>query len=293
VVFFVESELWPNMLYYLHEQGIPTYLLNARCSDKSLSRFYIAKKLLRLLPFKLFDAVYVSSQSMLEHVKALGGRTVTLMPSLKTISEKLPVNPESVAKIKRVIGGRKRWIAVSTHPGEEEIIINVHKLLKAAFDDVMTIIAVRHPHRVSDVAELCLRYGLVCTLHSSVLQNDISESANDDIYIVDQMGCLGDFFELVDTVLVCGSLIQNIGGHNFLEPIRFGCNVATGKYFDNFRDVYQHVKRECVIATDTKEICGFVKESFMHFSRDGRTLTNPDFIEKWEDVVRSIMNQLS
>ncbi|MDR1365454.1 MAG: hypothetical protein LBJ42_02620 [Holosporales bacterium] len=295
VVFFVESDLWPNTLYHLHDSGIPTYLLNARCSRKSLKRLYVAKKAFGVEPFGVFSGVYVSSLDMLTHVKNLGANAAYIMPSLKMVAEKLPVNQGAVEIIRRVIGTRKVWIAVSSHPGEEEVALDVHKKLKETLD-VMTIIAVRHPHRAGEVTELCNANGLTCALHSSI--SDGEENVDEDIYIVDQLGCLGAFFQLVDTVLVCGSLIPGVGGHNFLEPIRFGCNVATGKYFENFTDVYWYVERACAVATSSHEIYEFVMRSFNncnYLSREREASINSRISEtekwadEWEKVIRVIL----
>ncbi|MDR2458511.1 MAG: hypothetical protein LBD43_00215 [Holosporales bacterium] len=305
VAFFVESELWPNILCHLRECDIPTYLLNARCSKGSLRKFYMAKRLLNLMPFCTFKAVYVSSPAMLTHIENLGANNVFMMPSLKMIADKLPVSREAVTAIKQAVGIRKAWIAVSTHAGEEAIILNVHKRLKEILD-VITVIAVRHPSRVSEVIKLCHNNGLTCILHSSALRCPMHMV--EDIYIVDRVGYLGAFFESISTVLVCGSLIPGVGGHNFLEPLQFGCDVATGKYFENFVDIYPYVEHACLVVTSVQEIYEFVEKSIsrcvgkrrgilpLAYSVDETSIVPPSdqtdrFSCEWKDMIRSIMSQ--
>ncbi|MDR1391534.1 MAG: hypothetical protein LBI95_04220, partial [Holosporales bacterium] len=217
IALFVESELWPNTLYYLQEKGVPTYLLNARISEKSLRWMSFAKKILRIFPFSLFTTVYVSSRELGDKIKNLGGERICIIPNLKTIAEKLPVNFDNVEKLSKKIKNRKSWIAVSSHPGEEEIITQVHKKLKEKYPDILTFIALRHPSRKREISELCEKTGLSHICHKEEL--DKNRVIIEDIYIIDEIGCLGEFFEMIDTVLVCGSLVPGIGGHNFLEPL--------------------------------------------------------------------------
>jgi 3-deoxy-D-manno-octulosonic-acid transferase len=303
IAFFVESELWPNTLCYLKECKIPTYLLNARCSKRSLEQFYMAKRLLRLTPFCTFQEVYVSSPPMLTHVKNLGANNAFIMPSLKMISEKLPVSREGATTVRQAVGMRKVWIAVSTHAGEELTILKIHKQLKETMD-IITVIVVRHPSRVNEVVKLCYNNGLTCVLHSSVSR--YQRRVGEEIYIVDRVGCLGAFFESIGTVLVCGSLIPGVGGHNFLEPLQFGCDVATGKYFANFADVYPYVEHACSVVTSPREIYEFVARSISkrsarrsEISRTHSVISSStpctqidNFSNEWENVIRSIMSQI-
>ena len=46
---FVESELWPNLLAACRARGIPTMLINARLSDRSLARWRRMPGLARLM----------------------------------------------------------------------------------------------------------------------------------------------------------------------------------------------------------------------------------------------------
>ena len=256
---FVESELWANTLYYLHDNNIPIYLLNARVSERSLKRMFLIKKYFRILPFSLFKCVFTSTAEMENAIRELGAKKIQILPNLKTLSDKLPINEVNKKKIANKIAKRKAWIAVSTHKGEEEIIINAHKELRNKFPELLTIIAIRHPSRKLEVQDLAISNGLSTTLYSETMIT--RKHIKEDLLIIDEMGCLGDFFEIVDTVLVCGSLVPGIGGHNFLEPLQFACNVATGPYIDNFQDIYPYVKNDCILVKNANDICCFVVNS--------------------------------
>lgn len=282
---FIESELWPNTLYYLCEKDIPIYLLNARISNKSLKRMKLAKKLLKIFPFSLFQTIYSPSSELKKDLKELGAKEVTVVPNMKTISKKLPVNSENSRNIKKQILNRKAWLVVSTHSGEEEIILETHKLIKQTYPEILTIIAIRHPKRVNDLLEICKNLDISAATYTYAFSN---EHIDEEIYIIDKIGCLGDFFENVKTVFVGGSLVPDIGGHNFLEPLNFDCNVATGPYIDNFRDIYPEVKEICKILKNQNEISEFVIESI----KNGPSIVSKDRLnaeKKWEGIVRQIL----
>ena len=286
-VVFVESELWPNILYYLHEKDIPTYLFNARISDKSLKRMCIARDYFGIYPYSLFTEVFVPSVELKNYVRDLGAREIQVIPNMKTISEKLPVNQMNQKKLAQKIANRKVWIAVSTHPGEEEIILAAHKMLEDEFPDILTVIAIRHPQRKDELQELVSSSGLSSINYTETIKN--RKHILEDILVLDAIGCLGEFFETIDTVLVCGSLVPNIGGHNFLEPLNFACNVATGSYIDNFRDIYPYVEKHCAKVAGSVEIKEFVTDSLNHFKRDQEILKDIDFKKDWRKVVKKVI----
>ena len=288
--FFVESELWPNILYYLHEKDIPTYLLNVRISNRSLKRMYFVKKYLNILPFSLFTTVYVPSIELKNAVKDLGSKDTQIVPNMKTISKKLPVNSENFKKLSKKISDRKAWLAVSTHPGEEDIVIDAHKKLKKIYPNILTIIAIRHPTRKDEVADLCKASNLTSLSYADSFNT--SKNLTEDIYILDKIGCLGEFFETIDSVLVCGSLVPGIGGHNFLEPLNFTCNVATGEYIENFRDIYPYVEKYCKVLKNSSEISDFVSDSIEHFSKNSNIMKELNFWEQWKKIIKQLSRSI-
>ena len=289
-VFFVESELWPNMLYYLNEQDIPIYLLNARFSEGALKRMYTAKKIFNILPYKLFTSVFVPSEKAKIHVRELGARDIKIIPNLKIIAEKLPVDAEKSKQLSTMLNSRKTWMAVSTHKGEEEIIVDVHQKLKEIFPDILTVIAIRHPSRAEEIKSICESNGLSVATHTEKFENGTTIS--EDIYILNKIGELGEFFENIDTVLVGGSLIPGIGGHNFLEPIKFMCNVASGQYIGNFRDIYDYVSNYCKIVENKNELLEFIEKSIKSYKRDSAMLNDIDYTTNWINAISQISKNI-
>lgn len=285
-VFFVESELWPNTLYYLFENEVTTYLLNARISDKTLKRLYFIKKFFHVLPFSAFQSVFVSSRSIIQHVKELGSRDTVFNPNIKTISPKLSTDKGSIEKLRSKIKERKVWIAVSTHEGEEEIVLTTHKKLKEKYEDVLTVIAVRHPDRADKVQDLCKSMSISSVRHTNAFGDD--RVLQEDVYIIDQIGCLGNFFEVINTVLMCGSLIPGIGGHNILEPLHFQCNIATGPYTGNFNDILQEITGYYTVIQDQEGLLTFILQSFEKDRRQPALKRELNIMSMWHNSIRQI-----
>ncbi len=289
-VFFIESELWPNTLYYLYEKDIEMYLLNARISPKSLKRMFKAKNIFGLLPYKLFSEVFVPSKEMKEYVKILGATGVSILPNLKIISQKLPCTLDDATRTKSLIGNRIVWLAISTHSGEEEIIIEIHKKLKKRHPDILTVLAMRHPQRTQEIIDLCWEN----SLSHSIYSKDFNKGAplSSDFYIIDQIGVLGMLFENISTVFVGGSLIPGIGGHNILEPISFKCNVVTGQYTENFRDLYEYVKESWKKVADKAELLEFVSDSLENYDKKLCKIDVEQYKTAWEKIILRISKNI-
>lgn len=289
-VFFVESELWPNTLYYLYEKDIPIYLLNTRISPKSLGRMFKLKTFFGLLPYRLFREVFVPSEEIRGYVRDLGATSISIIPNLKIISSKLPCTLDDVTITKNMLGDRHVWLAVSTHPGEEEIIVENHKELKKKFPDVLTVLAMRHPKRVTEITEMCSDSDLTYSLYTENFKE--GKPLTSDIYIVDEMGVLGMLFENIDTVFVGGSLIPGVGGHNILEPINFRCNVVTGQYTENFRDLYEYTKESWRKISDKSELLNFLTDSIENYSKKDSKLDIEKYKITWERMISRIFKDI-
>ncbi|MFN9849750.1 MAG: 3-deoxy-D-manno-octulosonic acid transferase [Alphaproteobacteria bacterium] len=120
-------------------------------------------------------------------------------------------------------------LAASTHPGEDASIANAVR--KAAPGGVL-ILAPRHPERGAEIAAM-----LGGALRSR-------GEAMGPVYVADTLGELGLFFRLADIVVMGGSFVPGIGGHNPLEPARIGRPILTGRYMFNAADTYAEMFAE-------------------------------------------------
>ena len=83
-----------------------------------------------------------------------------------------------------------------------------------------------------------------------------------EIVIIDSFGRLDQYFQMSDLVILGGSFLKNIGGHNPIEPAINGCVVISGKYVDNWTNIYEDMIKtnSCILINKFEEIDIKVKE---------------------------------
>ena len=131
--------------------------------------------------------------------------------------------------MRRKIGDRPAWLAASTHPGEEALIADAHRRIRASRRGALAIIVPRHPARGRSIADELRTEGSVVRLRSE--QEPLTDDT--EFYIADSMGELGLFYRLADAAFIGGSLISH-GGQNPLEAARLGCAIVHGPDMTNF-----------------------------------------------------------
>ena len=232
VIFFIESEIWPNFLINIKRKKIPLILLNARITKKTFKKWKKISKFGKLV-FECFDQALAQNKESKKYLIKLGVKKVKLLGNLKFVETKVK-NKKTFSKNLRIFfKSKKIWCASSTHDNEEIISAIAHKSLKKKFKNLVTIIIPRHVHRVDTIIKEIEHLGLITHLHSS--KNNIKK--NTEIYIVDTYGETEKFFNICKTIFLGGSLIEH-GGQNPLEPARLGCKVIHGPSVDNFSEIY-------------------------------------------------------
>jgi 3-deoxy-D-manno-octulosonic-acid transferase len=227
---FVESELWPNLLAACRHRRIPLMLVNARMSERSMRGWARVPAFARAV-LRSFDLVHPQSAADGERLLALGARSLEPAGNLKLAAPPLPADPAALAGLKRVIGARPVWLAASTHPGEEDVAVEVHRVLAPAHPGLLTIVAPRHPDR-----------GIALAQAYNAPRRSAGEGPEaGGVWIADTMGELGLLYRLSPAVFVGKSLAGQSGGQNLLEPARLGCAIATGPATTNFADAAERL----------------------------------------------------
>ncbi|BDG75271.1 3-deoxy-D-manno-octulosonic acid transferase [Roseomonas fluvialis] len=226
---FVESELWPNLIAATHARRIPMALVNARMSVRAARRWARAPGLARQV-LSAFTLVLAQSEGDAARLRALGATGATSPGNLKFAAAPLPAEPADLARLAALVGDRPAWVAASTHPGEEALVIAAHRRLVADHPDLLTIIVPRHPDRGAEVAALG---GGIDLARRSLGQDP---DAGTQVLVADTLGELGLWYRLARLAFVGGSLVAH-GGQNPLEPARLGCPVLVGPHTWNFTDI--------------------------------------------------------
>ena len=277
LVVFVDSEIWPNMIYNLQKRSIPRILLNARISLKSFKKW----KILGSFSKKLFQAFTLTYPQNLESEKFLKKFNVKKIKKIGNL--KFAQNDENKKKIdinlKNFIKSKKVWCAVSTHPGEEKICAEIHKKLLKRYKNLLLIIIPRHTHRIDQIQNELIELNLNFHIHSN--KRIIKDTT--DIYLVDTYGETGLFFNICKNVFMGKSFLAD-GGQNPLEPARKNCRIFHGPKISNFTEIYKYLKNQ--------KIAFEVKNSNKLFYKLNNLLSNSGRKNKSENKIKKIGNKV-
>ncbi len=237
VAVWTESELWPTLICETKARAIPMVLLNARMSKASHDRWRFLRGMARSL-LQRFDRALVQDSLTEIYLRRLGLpiERMEVTGTLKEGAAALPVKSAELATMRAEIGGRPVWVAASTHPGEEEMVLEAHRIAIRTNPRLLLILVPRHPNRGDEIAALLDAGGWAYTRRS------IGEGpeAEAPVYLADTMGELGLWYRLAPVSFVGGSW-EPIGGHNPFEPASLGSAILHGPYVTNFVDIYQRL----------------------------------------------------
>jgi len=223
-----ESEFWPNLICETSSRHIPLILINGRISPDSFAGWQKAKGMIASLLGR-FAVCFGQSEEDRERLEALGAPKTACIGNLKFAAAPLPADSEELLRLEQAMTGRPRWVAASTHDGEEALIGETHRMAAKSHADLLTLLAPRHPERGDAIAALLRGQGLEVAQRSK----DEPLTAKTDIYLTDTMGEMGLWFTLCPIVFM-GKSLTHRGGQNPLEPAKLGCAILHGPGMENF-----------------------------------------------------------
>ncbi len=245
MIVLLEGELWPNVLAAAKRRYIGTCVINARFSDRAFRQAHLARPFYRWLLGKV-DQVCAQSQVDAERYISLGAPADRVKVTGNTkFDERFPEVSEAEAQFMRTEFGfapdAPVLVAGSTHPGEEEQVLDAFAHLRADHPGTELVLAPRHPERGDQVHELVERFGFQVYRRSFAQAGQGQPTPTGPqarVVVLDTIGELARVYALASVVFVGGSLVR-IGGHNILQPLAQGKPVLVGPHMVNFRDVLE------------------------------------------------------
>ena len=259
---FVESEIWPNFIIECKKRNIPLFLINARFSDKSFKFWGYARRSLYYL-LGSFEFIIPQNTKTYNWFKNLGYENIEFLGNIKHDAQKLEINKYKLEILKKSISNKKIILAASTHHGEEEVIFSLFNKLKLEVDNLILIIAPRHPERAKFISDLAIKKGFE-SKHIKFLSKNEKIPSETKFIIYDRIGELGALYELADFVIL-GGAFKNHGGHNPFEPAKFAIPIFTGPNFYNFEDDYKNL-------FEAEGAINFTEDSFIKLYKDKNRL---------------------
>lgn len=233
ILIVFETELWPNLFKIVRKSGSKLMIANARISQNSLKGYrnfkFFMKQVLEncdriCVQNEIYQNRYLEIGAQKHQLKICGD--IKDQQSLKLAEEFRNFEVNQVVSLQNKIV----LAAVSTHPGEENLICDAFLKLQNKIKNLFLIIAPRHIHRKDEIAQVFNKYKISFVRRS---EKKVIYSDREDAILWDTFGELGIVYKIASVVFVGGSLVP-VGGHSLMEPAAFGKPVIWGPHVYNF-----------------------------------------------------------
>jgi len=233
-IFFTESEIWPNQIFYAKNNNIPIILLNARISNKSFIKWKLIKNSMNKI-LNCFDLILCQSNESSDYFNYFGNNNIKILGNLKfVVSEDFENKEENLNLKKRLV-----FIALSTHPTEEEVCIKIHSSLKSQYPNLLTIIIPRHINRIPEIQKIIIN----TKLNFLIAESLDNFKNNTDILIINSYGNTKKILKSSKYVFIGGSLVDH-GGQNPIEVAYNNSLIFHGPHVHNFTEIYNFLNKE-------------------------------------------------
>ena len=256
-VVLVEAEIWPNFLWAAQRRRIPTFLVNARLSERSY-RGYRRFAFLFQPIFGSLAGVGVQTHEDARKLQQLGCHPDALhvVGSLKfdaaALTEQRNFDAPTLLRKIGVSPDQSILLGASTHMGEETILAEVYQRLKRSFPDLFLILVPRHFERGKAVGQELKRLDLRFAYRSDIRPQAPLPPGPLDCLLVNTTGELKYFLEPASVTFVGKSLTAE-GGQNPIEPGSQGKAMIFGPHMENFsRIAEQFVNQDAAIQVQDK-----------------------------------------
>lgn len=238
LIIIAETEIWPNFARESQRRSIPIMMVNGRISDRSFGRYMKMSWFFRPV-LASFTALCMQSETDAGRIIAIGAFAdrVHVTRNLKYDIPSRRIEGEERDSLREEYGIDKAcrvFVAASTHPGEEELVLSAFATILQASPETVLILVPRHPERGWELATFLDTGGYSYRRLSS--SRGAGVTAAGEVLLADTIGELMKLYAASDVVFVGGSMVP-LGGHNLLEPASLGIPLIFGQYMSNFREI--------------------------------------------------------
>ena len=228
-VVLMELEVWPNLIRKAKALGASVLVVNGRMTEGSLKGYRFLRPLLTGTWRRIdWCGVQDDEQRARFELAGMPPDRIEVAGSVKFDREP----PPGWENARADLGFAPEDLVLfagSTHPGEEELVLQAWARARERFGGLKLVLAPRHLERLREVERLARDTGAAVKKRS--------EPGRADIVVLDTMGELAVLYGAADVVIMGGTLVEGVGGHNPIEPAVLGKPVIMGPHFDNFKDV--------------------------------------------------------
>jgi len=247
MAFFVKYEFWPNYLYELKKQNIPTYLISGVFRENQA--FFKPYGGFMKNALHVFSHFFVQDAASEELLQKIGFSNVSISGDTRfdRVSHQIEID-NSIPFIQKFKQNCLLVVCGSTWPEDIKVLL---PFINQAPDTVKFLIA---PHKLEKEKIQSLQNEIkkktIC--YSQMKESDTLEEQQ--VFIMDTIGLLTKAYSYADIAYVGGAM-GSTGLHNILEPATFGVPIIIGKNFDTFPEAQKLQKLAGLFSVASEKEC--------------------------------------
>ncbi len=233
LLIMMRYDIWPNMIWKLKQENIPSFIVDATMKKSSVRALPIIRSFHKIL-FGDVSKILTVSESDAEAFKIFNCKDEQVKVVGDTRFDR--VYQKSVVALDKkliqqsILEGKKILVAGSTWEQDEEVILPAFIKLTKYEKDVILIIA---PHEPT-LLNLEKIENEFADILKTIRFSHLNSYTDERVIIIDSIGILLTLYTYADVAFVGGSFKQNI--HNVLEAAVYGIPVMFGPKINNSQE---------------------------------------------------------
>ena len=251
---FVRYEFWPNYLFELKKQQVPTLLVSGLFRKEQIFFKYHGKFMRKAL--KCFDHIFVQEKASKKILSEISIKNTTVSGDTRFDRVSQQIEQDNTLDFIDAFKGDSTCLVCGSTWSEDEAVLL--PFLNAAKNDIKFIVA---PHHIDTSKIESFRKKLT---KSSVLftEKEGKDLSQFSVLIIDTIGLLTKIYSYADIAYVGGAM-GSTGLHNILEPATFGIPIVIGKTFDGFPEANRLQQLAGLYSIATPEECSQILQKLL------------------------------
>ena len=280
---FVKYEFWPNYLYELKKQQIPTLLVSGIFRPNQL--FFKSYGVWMKNALNTFDHFFVQNNSSKQLLNSIDFQNVTINGDTRydRVCEILSLD-NSLPYIETFKNNTLTVVYGSSWEDDEDIYLDFLN----STHNIKHIIA---PHNIKaqKIESLVSKIKKPTVRFSEMKGEDLT---NYDVFILDTIGILTKVYSYADIAYVGGGF--KTGLHNTLEPAVYGIPVIIGPKYDKFQEAIDLVNEKGIVSVKSKSEYNFMIKTLITDDkfRKNTGYINRTFIENQSGATSAIIDYI-
>ncbi|MCB0457298.1 MAG: 3-deoxy-D-manno-octulosonic acid transferase [Flavobacteriaceae bacterium] len=255
MAFFVKYDFWPNYLFELKKQQIPSYLISG-LFRKNQAFFKPHGGFMRNA-LRCFDHIFVQNEASKKLLNSIRINNVTISGDTRfdRVSHQIEVD-NTLDFMEKFKGNSLCIVCGSTWPEDEAVLL---PFINSETGKKVKFVIAPHSINTEKIETLVKKFDAKIALYSQIEKYPLSEAS---ILMIDTIGLLSKIYSYADIAYVGGAM-GTTGLHNILEPATFGIPVVIGKNFEKFPEAIKLQDLAGLYSIENEEDCKNVLEKLV------------------------------